>query len=41
MRDAYRGRPLLASPAIDDLRTAAFAAALEKVVRPDRETGLA
>ncbi len=43
MRDAYRAtrETMLASPAIDDLRTAAFAAALEKVVRSYREMGLA
>ncbi|MYE14719.1 MAG: Glu/Leu/Phe/Val dehydrogenase [Gammaproteobacteria bacterium] len=43
MRDGYRAtrETMLASPAIDDLRTAAFAAALEKVVRSYREMGLA
>ena len=43
MRDAYRAtrETMLASPAIDDLRTAAFASALEKVVRSYREMGLA
>ena len=43
MRDAYRAtrETMLASPAIDDLRTAAFACALEKVVRSYREMGLA
>ena len=43
MRDAYRAirETLLASEAIDDLRTAAYAVALEKVVRSYQEMGLA
>ena len=43
MRDAYRAirETLLASEAIDDLRTAAYTVALEKVVRSYQEMGLA
>ena len=43
MRDAYRAmrETMLTADAIDDLRTAAFAVALEKVVRSYREMGLA
>ncbi len=43
MRDAYQAirETMLTSDAIDDLRTAAFAVALEKVVRSYREMGLA
>ncbi len=43
MRDAYQAtcETMLTSDAIHDLRTAAFAVALEKVVRSYREMGLA